>query len=327
MGVDWTERSGDINIVNNAGAGTSSVSWMTRNNASDNYVTSVGQVDFGVGLSGPGINFIALTVGDANNSTEQVFAKIQDNNGDGQYDRIFFYKGINGGSWAGGNSSALATPVAAGRIQLTFSQNGDEAILDLDNNFDGTWDEQFRLPGVLAAFSNLGTDFGVSTYQDSVFDNWSLNGGFTAGTPFCFGNSQASGCPCGNFSNVDSGCVNSSTAGAILDGSGDADVAADTYVLSVTQAPASTMGVFFSGSTALLISAPFGDGLRCVGGPYTRLQVVQTDGSGNALSSISLSAREGLLGGELRSYQYWFSDGAGPCGAGFGTSNGFSVQW
>jgi len=142
------------------------------------------------------------------------------------------------------------------------------------------------------------------------------------GLPFCFG----SGCPCGNDGSGGGGCANSAGTGAVLDAVGNADVAQDTVVLTATGAPAGVPGLFFSGPTAQM-GTLFGDGLRCAGGQLTRLGVVITDGSGDASSQGSLSVQEGLIGGESRSYQFWYRDVTGPCGMGFNLTNGYVVQW
>ena len=146
------------------------------------------------------------------------------------------------------------------------------------------------------------------------------------GTGYCYGDGTGQSCPCGNLGGECAGCANSSAEGAILVAIGDAVIGADTAVLSVSQCPAGVPGLFFSGSNALG-GSPFGDGLRCVGGGLTRLQVIFTDVAGGGVSTIQLSVREGLIGGELRNYQYWYRDVPGPCTSGFNTSNACSIQW
>lgn len=135
-----------------------------------------------------------------------------------------------------------------------------------------------------------------------------------------------SGAPCSNPGVLNSGCRNSSGSGASLTASGDANVLADSVVLHVDHGPATTPGLFFSGPVALT-PTPFNDGLRCVGGSILRLQVALTDASGQASSSVTLSAVEGLAGGETRHYQYWYRDVSGPCGGGSNTTNGYRITW
>lgn len=150
--------------------------------------------------------------------------------------------------------------------------------------------------------------------------------GWPVGSPFCFGNGTSGACPCGNAGSAGAGCANSTGVGASLAAFGDAQVGADTVVLTATHCPPFSLGLFFSGQTALA-AAPFGDGLRCVGGGVIRLGIVPTTPAGIATSNVTLSVQEGLLGGELRHYQFWYRNVAGPCGHAFNTTNGLSIQW
>lgn len=325
LGSGWTEQGGDLRILGNEGAGTSGVSWMSRNGVAQPYVESVQEIDFLPGVSGSGVIFVALVAG-VGASSDNIFIKVQDNNGDGLYDLVYFYAGINGGSWSGGTfSTPFVTPTPSGRMRVSFSPDGDMVICEIDNNFDGTFDEQMTSPGLLTAGLVLGDGFGVSSYRDAKFDNWNVNGGIV-GTAYCFGDGTGPTCPCGNLSFEESGCVNSGGLGAILSAEGEAVVGSDSLALQVAQAPATTPGLFFSapnpsGGTL------FGDGELCVSGPIVRLQVVFTDAAGGAVTTASLSVLEGLAGGELRHYQYWYRDVIGPCSQGFNTSNGLAVQW
>jgi hypothetical protein len=150
--------------------------------------------------------------------------------------------------------------------------------------------------------------------------------GWEIGTPYCFGDGTSGACPCSNTGASGAGCSNSTGAGAILSAFGHAVVGADTVVLTARQCPPSAPGLFFGGMT-MIAAAPFGDGLRCVGGSVMRLGVVTVSAAGVAQSSVQLSAVEGLFGGEVRHYQFWYRNVAGPCGQHFNTTNGLSVQW
>ncbi len=150
--------------------------------------------------------------------------------------------------------------------------------------------------------------------------------GWEIGTPTCFGDGSSGGCPCGNVAGGGAGCANSTGSGARLAAFGSAIVGADTVVLTARQCPPSAPGLFFAGSSAITAGA-FGDGLRCVGSSVVRLGVTTTSPSGVAQSSMQLSILEGLSGGELRHYQFWYRNVAGPCGQRFNTSNALSIQW
>jgi hypothetical protein len=72
----------------------------------------------------------------------------------------------------------------------------------------------------------------------------------------------------------------------------------------------------------------FGDGLRCVGGGIIRLQVVMSDGSGNAFSNVGIAQAGGAQPGNPGFYQCWYRDPQnGPCGTGFNVSNGYIIEW
>ncbi len=150
--------------------------------------------------------------------------------------------------------------------------------------------------------------------------------GWPVGTPFCFGDGSSGACPCGNLASAGRGCANSTGVGAILEGFGTAVVVADTVVLTARNCPPAKVGIFLSGHTSVG-GLPFGDGLRCLGGGLMRLGAVTSNAAGVATSNMSLSIREGLLGGEQRHYQYWYRDPIGPCGHGFSLTNALSVQW
>ncbi len=144
------------------------------------------------------------------------------------------------------------------------------------------------------------------------------------GSGYCFGDGTGTTCPCFNLGGSGEGCQNSSARGAILAATGYP--AQDEIVLHASQCPGGVFGLFYSGSNALA-GTPFGDGLKCVSGGIIRLEVVVTDGAGDAHSSVDLPAKEGLSGGELRHYQFWYRDPVGTCGRDFNLSNGYSIQW
>jgi len=154
-------------------------------------------------------------------------------------------------------------------------------------------------------------------------------GGFTS--PYCFGDASGILCPCFNHGGPGEGCeiASGTFSGCTLGSSGNLSEANDTFVLEATGAPTTVPGLFFSGSTQPGggLGIPFGDGIQCAGGSIKRLQVVVTDGAGNASSSISISVREGSQAGDTRYYQYWFRNNGGPCGSGFNTSGGLAGTW
>ncbi len=171
------------------------------------------------------------------------------------------------------------------------------------------------------------SSLGASTYW--VFDDLS----FELGPPlnsFCFGDGVQIVCPCGNQSAAGEGCRNSSGAGAILNASGFAELGTDTFVLDVRQVPSNHVGVFYQGTMQVNggVGGLFGDGLRCVSGHVTRLEVVQVDAAGAGTTSNPISTQSPIFPGDARYYQFWYRDpNVGPCSQGFNLSNGLEVVW
>jgi hypothetical protein len=151
-------------------------------------------------------------------------------------------------------------------------------------------------------------------------------------TPFCSGDQGA--CPCGNDNDGTSslaGCANGAfSSGGGLAVGGTTSVLAGDLILSSSRTTPGAMGIFFQGNNALGGGAgvPFGDGLRCAGGGVIRLQVTAIDLSGSANTTINVSLRGGILGGETKHYQFWYQDTqATPCGSGFNLTNAVEVVW
>ena len=173
MGPDWTEQTGDIEVFNNQGHGLVNFSLMTHNPTSGGYIGSTVSTRFD---HGGGLNYVATVAGYANLS-DCIFVKIQDNNIDGLYDRVFFYRGNSGGSWGQPNYYFdLATPTVSGTMTMSFDATGDIAYLDVDNDASGLV-ESFASSGLLAVAGVMGTGYGIGTYGPALFDDVSINGG------------------------------------------------------------------------------------------------------------------------------------------------------
>ncbi len=149
------------------------------------------------------------------------------------------------------------------------------------------------------------------------------------GAPYCAGDGTGTGCPCGNLGGADEGCRNSSGSGALLTAAGSASVGSDDLSLDVTQGPGNVPGVVFLGTTQANGGAGtlFGDGLLCAGGGLQRLGVVFLDGGGAGIWGPNLAPQGGWAAGDTRHFQGWFRDVAGPCGAGFNTSQGLTLTF
>ncbi|MCY2958835.1 MAG: VCBS repeat-containing protein [Planctomycetota bacterium] len=162
---------------------------------------------------------------------------------------------------------------------------------------------------------------------------WLLYVSGVSGTPFCSGDGTGTQCPCGNNASAGRGCGNSLGAGARLTGSGTPLVSSDSFVLSVSPVPNSSV-LFFQGTAQVSGGAGsvFGDGLRCAGGTVTRL------GTRTAVANyaqypdvldapVSIRAAIPLAGGN-RTYQAWYRNAAAFCTPStFNLSNGWEVLW
>jgi hypothetical protein len=149
------------------------------------------------------------------------------------------------------------------------------------------------------------------------------------GDAFCAG----AGCPCGNDAG-DAGCVSSRGVGARLTlSAGTSSLEEDDLVLSLTELPPGELSLVFMGSSRSAL--PFGDGLRCVGGPLFRFQMAGTGSTGTmdlgpeigAWSQTRFALPGQLLPGSTWSFQGWFRDLAGPCSGSFNFSNAVAVAF
>lgn len=142
------------------------------------------------------------------------------------------------------------------------------------------------------------------------------------GAAYCFGDGSGVNCPCSAFGGPGEGCATTSGSGATLLGTGGANVSGDSFVLTVTGAPANKPGLFFQGPN--MLSAPAGDGILCSNASM-RYGVNFTDGNG-MVTQTGFGAN--ASSGQTLNYQYWFRDPSNPClSGGFNFSNGWFVTW
>jgi len=124
---------------------------------------------------------------------------------------------------------------------------------------------------------------------------------------------------------------NSAGAGAVISSSGSVSVAANNLVLISGGAIPNGSGLFYFGPN--MIQAPFGDGLRCIGGATRRLfPIASSDGMGTATRALDFTAPPMDAGthmitpGSTWNFQHWFRDNAAGM-SGFNLSNGLSVTF
>ncbi len=125
---------------------------------------------------------------------------------------------------------------------------------------------------------------------------------------------------------------NSAGAGAVISGRGVPSIGQNYFKVSADGAPAGQFGLFYYGSVPM--SAPFGDGLRCVGagttGTFRLNPPVVIDPTGFAYRLLDFTQPpEGSGPGKIDPgstwyFQFWYRDPAFG-GSGFNLSDGLSV--
>jgi hypothetical protein len=199
LGGDWTQQTGSMGIATNRGVGTGTAnSWAQHNlatvHATNGLSTAIARVD-ALAPTAPGIVYVALIFG-TGGANDSVFIKVQDNSSAGNYNRMWFYRGINGGGGGGPTASfAIATPFTSARMTAYFTNGGDTAVLEVDTNFDGTAEETFQLSGYLASPPS-GNGAGVGSYRNPHFDNWTFDDGGSPAAPtvYCTAGTTTNGC-------------------------------------------------------------------------------------------------------------------------------------
>ena len=115
-------------------------------------------------------------------------------------------------------------------------------------------------------------------------------------------------------------------SGALISYSGSNSVAANNLTLIATGCPQNQFGLFYRGQSA--IAVPFGNGVRCVGGPLVyRMPVVNTGIGGIGVSQVNVSPPgqpgQAILAGQTWRFQFWYRE----TGATFNFSNALTVQF
>jgi len=129
-------------------------------------------------------------------------------------------------------------------------------------------------------------------------------------------------CPCGNPAGAPGrGCDNTAlTGGAGLTATGAASLGADTLVFTSFAQRPTVLSIMIQHVAPTVMGAPFGHGVRCMGGPFKRLyQKISVAGSVTMPAAVdpTISVRSAALGdviapGSSRYYGIYYRDGAIP---------------
>lgn len=308
LGSDWTDINGSFGINNNRGFAANAAHFITvHNTASISYAQAVCEIDCLANQQPPPLHYVGLAIG-FQSSWESVFIKLQDNNGDGLYDRIFFWRAVNAGaSWNAPSNFDLAVPTSSARLRVYFTGNGDVAHAEIDRDFDGSFDEHFSLAGILASTMNIGSQVAVVTYGAPAFDNFCVSTPTTAA--YCTSSTTTSGCsPALAWNGVPSA---SATSG---------------FDVTCPSVEGQKSGLIFYGVTGT-VAFPWAAGstsFLCVKSPTQRTPLQSTGGSSGACNgalSVDLLAwfagNPGALGqpihaGQQLYAQAWFRDPPAP---------------
>ena len=342
VGGDF-ERAGSVLAANVArwdgtsfsplGAGTDGKLWAlatfddgsgTGLYAAGSFTTAGGQVVHGIARwDGAGWSGLGAGVASSGPWTPYVrsLAVFDDGSGPALYVAGFFdsaggvpARGI--ARWDGAAWSALASGVEPGSAY---------ALAVFDDGADGAPD--LYVGGTFASAGGLPAQ-GAAAWRGCTLH----------ATPICAGDgSQGAPCPCGNGGLPGHGCDNSTgSGGALLAASGTSWP--DALVLASGGEPAGATSIFVQGDLELAAGAPFGDGLRCIGGSLKRLYVVAAAGGvamapgpgDSPITQRSASLGDPIAHGSTRRYQVFYRDPEAsfcPAGGTFNASSGLAVAW
>jgi photosystem II stability/assembly factor-like uncharacterized protein len=177
MGPSWIEMEGNTIIENSMGKGNSgawNLGWMYHSQFQCDYASSVQSVDF---IANQGSENVRLMSGLDPNTWGCVSVKIQDNDMDGVFDRVFFESAINAGTWGDLGVPVwydLANQSTEGTMTVYFTDNGDTAVCEIYDVASGQT-ETFTASGILSfTYPITGTNYGIGHYNFPYFDNWKV---------------------------------------------------------------------------------------------------------------------------------------------------------
>ena len=127
---------------------------------------------------------------------------------------------------------------------------------------------------------------------------------------------------------VESYCTTSPNpvgSGAVISAAGSTSLDAADFVLNAGAAQPNQFGIFFYGQGTA--NVPFGDGVRCVGVPVTRLPVVQADvfGSASYQPDFTSAPHDQVTVDSTWNFQFWYRTPTSP--STFNLSDAISVTF
>jgi hypothetical protein len=169
MGPNWTEVAGDWRIENNRAR--SQPAPATDLMIFNPWTSPAPYVEAEVYYEGSArVTYAALVCLYANLSNN-LFVKVQDNNANGDFERVFFYYGNNGSAWpgmTGGPYYVDVTPFTQARIWTVVS--GNNITLNIDRDMNGVPEDVLTRGGFPTG--SLGVGVGLGGYNNASFDNF-----------------------------------------------------------------------------------------------------------------------------------------------------------
>jgi hypothetical protein len=163
LGPNWTEQAGNLSIAGNQATQPG----VTEGLMTFNGTPSASQAC--VDVTGPASdNQYAGFVLNYATVSDNRFVKVQDNSGDGTYDRVFAYVGNNSGAQM--VNTAITTPFTSARLHI--SEAGGVVTLDIDADNDGLVDQ--AIPIDFGSAAATGTRIGLVAYSGARLDNFTV---------------------------------------------------------------------------------------------------------------------------------------------------------
>jgi CSLREA domain-containing protein len=161
MGANWTEANGDFSILGNRAVGTNgSAMSFTGATAGDKACVDVYAAASGVQYGGVYLKWTSYS--------NNLFVTVQDNDGNGNFDRIFFMRDSGFVYNAACQSGfGISSPFTSARVSVYL--DGTTLKADIDTNFDNTPDQSYSCAGAPA---KSGTSVGLGIFGGAALDNF-----------------------------------------------------------------------------------------------------------------------------------------------------------
>lgn len=151
------------------------------------------------------------------------------------------------------------------------------------------------------------------------------------GNTYCYGDEPASPCACAQPGDPGpfAGCRNSTGRGAALMAIGNTNVSSPELTLQLIHIDGTVPALIMQGTQSVNggLGVPFGDGLRCIGGPIVRLPLTYASNAGVITFGPSIVNQMGWTSGQTIQLQAWYRESIGSSCSGRNSSNGLELTF